>query len=511
MENLKTAFVANRITSVKTSTTQETVQTREERKCRVVSQPPRSWGLFAPNVQFGGEGGYVSSPDMFKNSYGVWMTEEQKRQRLAGSNEQPMSQASQVDNKIYYQSQVVNIEHKREKRIPERTVALTPPLSSPAEDHSGSSQSTVVTKRQHVSVRERAKLLQQKVEEDYINQVMSQEESANDDAERNEAKEQTLRRAEEIPGAVRVLPPMPGGGGSGTPSGSRLGSAAHRRGSSVDSAGLSPLTVWRASPFSRRAESQPPPMFVPPAPSPLSPTRQQGKGKGWHRPMNHVGDSSRQKYESEVAVSATTSAVQSCTTSACSTLERAFLPSMGGTSPPPLPGLLQEGADRDHRRRTPVGVWAYDSEVDELTAPHDKRKPCRRAAQSPDHKMMQPGPAIKRARDGYEADTDDTLARRRGSVKEMARWIQACLIISHLDDLCRHSGIQDAQNGMSLWALNICMHVASQVACHRLPQCLTACADTCSPVTTSFCNSFVLSHEKNLHNFNDRDGFKCGP
>lgn len=432
LENLKTAFIANRITSVKTSTTRETVETTEERKCSAVSQPPRSRGLNAPGVQFGGQGGDLSCPEMFRNLGSKSMLEEQKRQRWTGTKQQSMSQ---VDNQIYYKSEVVNVEHKHERHIPEKTVAVTPPLSSPAEDNSGSSQATVVHKRQHVSVRERAKLLQQKVEEDYINQVMSQEESASEAAECNEAREHASRRAEEIPGAVRVLPPMP----SGTPSGSGSRPASRRaslprRGSSVDSAGFSPLTVLRASPlFSRRAESQPPPMYVPPAPAPSqSPTRQQpvkGKGEfcGSYR-ASIVSHFSRHKYESDVsATSATTSAVQSCTTSACSTMDKAFLSSTDRVTTPPWPWRTQEGADPD-RQLTPVGT--YDSEVDKLTTPHCKRKHLRSAPRQmpPDQNRMQQEEPAKRARDGYEADTDDTLARRRRSVREMARWIQACLI-----------------------------------------------------------------------------------
>ena len=417
IENLKTAFVANRITSVKTSTTRETVETTEERKCCIVSSPSQSKGA---DVQFGVKGGGLRSTEMYKNFESVPITEEQNRQRVTDTTEQCKSQ---VDNKIFYQSQVVNVEHKLEKHIPEKTVGLTPPLSSPAEDNSGSSQSTVVSRRQHVSVRERAKLLQQKVEEDYINElVMSQEESANETAEGNEARaprgEQTSRRAEEIPGAVRVLPP------GGPP----------RRGSSVDSAGVSPLTVLRASPFSRRAESQPPPMYVPPA---LSPTRQHARGRGQfcgsYDAAAYVGRFSRQIYEKDASAttSATASAVQSCTTSACSTLDKAFL-----SSTPPLwpwrPQFHGGADDRDHRL-TPVGT--YDSEVDELTAHHYKRKPSRSApAPAPDQTMTL---QAKRARDGYEADTDDTLARRRGSsVKEMARWIQACM--SYSSHLCTY-------------------------------------------------------------------------
>ena len=70
-------------------------------------------------------------------------------------------------------------------------------------------------------------MLQQKVEEDYVSLILSQEESANEAAEGGEPRaEQAPRRAMEIPGAVRVLPPMPGG----TPSGS--GATLATRGSS---------------------------------------------------------------------------------------------------------------------------------------------------------------------------------------------------------------------------------------------------------------------------------------
>ena len=85
-----------------------------------------------------------------------------------------------------------------------------------------------------MSVRDRAKLLQQKVEEDYnhlVNVVVSQEESANEAADCGDTKEKNKLplRPEEIPGAVRVLPPMQ----VGTPSGgSRRASVL--RGSSVD-------------------------------------------------------------------------------------------------------------------------------------------------------------------------------------------------------------------------------------------------------------------------------------
>ena len=408
VEDLKTAFVANKITSVKTSTTKEIVETIEERKCRVVSEPPRSR---VPIVQLGrqGDSRSLKTSDDFGLG-GIRRTEEQDGQ---GQTDAVEECSSKVDRKIFYQGQVVNVEHKHERHVPEKTVALTPPLSSPAEDHSGSSHSTVVAKRQHVSVRERAKLLQQKVEEDYLSMATSQEESASEGV----GGEQTSsRRAEEIPGAVRVLPPMPG---SRTPSGGR--GSLPRRGSSVDSAGVSPLTVSRASPFSRRAESQPPPMYVPPPAQ--SPARQQARGRAEfsgsysYRAMDINRFSGRQVYASDAGTtSITASAVPSCTTSACSTLDRAFLHS--GTSE------CDGGLDR---RRTPVG--AYDSEVDELTTPHYKKRPFRSDQKGTQEESL--GPAkTRRARDGYEADTDDTLARRRGSsVKEMARWIQVCPII----------------------------------------------------------------------------------
>ena len=348
---------------------------------------------------------------------GVRRTEEQDGQ---GQTDAVEECSSKVDRKIFYQGQVVNVEHKHERHVPEKTVALTPPLSSPAEDHSGSSHSTVVAKRQHVSVRERAKLLQQKVEEDYLSLVTSQEESASDAAELGgggggvRGEQTSSRRAEEIPGAVRVLPPMPG---SRTPSGGR--GSLPRRGSSVDSAGVSPLTVSRASPFSRRAESQPPPMYVPPPAQ--SPARQQARGRGEscgsYRAVDINRFSGRQVYASDAGTtSVTASAVPSCTTSACSTLDRAFL--LSGT------GECDEGLDR---RRTPVG--AYDSEVDQLTTPHYKKRPFRSDQKGTQDESQ--GPAkTRRARDGYEADTDDTLARRRGSsVKEMARWIQVLYVL----------------------------------------------------------------------------------
>ena len=413
IENLKTAFVANRITSYKTSTTRKTVETTEERKLRVSSLPPQSRD---DEVQFGLQGGGgLRSGEVLKNSGRFRTTENVKYQGWTDTTE---ICKSQVDN-IFYQSQVVHIEHKQEKHLPEKTASLTPPLSSPAEDYSGSSQSTVVPRRQHVSVRERAKMLQQKVEEDYVSLILSQEESANEAAEGGEPRaEQAPRRAMEIPGAVRVLPPMPGG----TPSGSRRGSVP-RRGSSVDSAAVSPLTLLRASPFSRRAESQPPPMYVPPG---QSPPGQHVRGRGEFCTSSYsaramdVGRFGRQVYESDVsAASASPSAVQSCTTSACSTLDKAFLSSRP-----------KEGAHDRDRRLTPVGN--YDSEVEELTASHCKRKSLRSVNAAPNQTMTQLGPA-KRSRDGYEADTDDTLARRRGSsVKEMARWIQVCLILSPL-------------------------------------------------------------------------------
>ena len=408
VEDLKTAFVANKITSVKTSTTKEIVETIEERKCRVVSEPPRSR---VPIVQLGrqGDSRSLKTSDDFGLG-GVRRTEEQGGQ---GQTDAVEECSSKVDRKIFYQGQVVNVEHKHERHVPEKTVALTPPLSSPAEDHSGSSHSTVVAKRQHVSVRERAKLLQQKVEEDYLSMATSQDESASEGVS---GEQTSSRRAEEIPGAVRVLPPMPG---SRTPSGGR--GSLPRRGSSVDSAGVSPLTVSRASPFSRRAESQPPPMYVPPPAQ--SPARQQARGRAEfsgsysYRAMDINRFSSRQVYASDAGTtSVTASAVPSCTTSACSTLDRAFL--LSGT------GECDEGLDR---RRTPVG--AYDSEVDELTTPHYKKRPFRSDQKGTQEESL--GPAkTRRARDGYEADTDDTLARRRGSsVKEMARWIQVCPII----------------------------------------------------------------------------------
>ena len=78
VEDLKTAFVANKITSVKTSTTKEIVETIEERKCRVVSEPPRSR---VPIVQLGrqGDSRSLKTSDDFGLG-GVRRTEEQDGQ-----------------------------------------------------------------------------------------------------------------------------------------------------------------------------------------------------------------------------------------------------------------------------------------------------------------------------------------------------------------------------------------------------------------------------------------------
>ena len=465
LESLKTAFVANRVTSVKTTSTmtRQTIETTEERSCSVTT--PRAEG---PNVQqlqqLAGDAVDLTNSEMGH----LRRSEEQKWSEATRSKERSSAPAEEED-RIYYKSEV-NIEHKHATHFPIRTIATTPTpsvgaTSSPAEDHSASSQSTVVQKRKHVSVRDRAKLLQQKVEEDYNNLVMSQEESANETADCGDTRENRLPlRPEEIPGAVRVLPPMQ----VGNPSGSRRASIL--RGSSVDSAGFSPpLTLPKFPPFSRRAESQPPPpKYVPVRlvgdAGTVGPQRDEesttggGDRRKWLKKsggevLRFTRDSYRTSKSVQTATTKTdsfylshlhhqrgeksepddspafSSALPSCTTSACSTIDRAFLSDMDGFSAPTA-ALLQDGAECPG---LPTPAYAAtDSEVDELTAaPHYARKHMR-SRSSPEQRMMQGSTSAtpnassaKRPRDGYEADTDDTLARRRRrSVREMARCIQ---------------------------------------------------------------------------------------
>jgi hypothetical protein len=550
---LKKPF-GSRMTAMRTSSTKETVETSEEVSCKVSMLPGSvQQGMARPVktipiavVELSESSSKSESIDK-RNMWEKRVGEEQESLLKSAAKEledkcnQRAQEATADGNKIFYQSETSV--RQRSNMVPPappmaKTVALTPspPSIFPTSpiNNSVSSHYTVVKQQQrkHVTVFEKVKLLEQKVEEDYLNSLSY--ESAYDDCSDARATPTSASiRPEEIPGAVRVFPLPQGGTPSGSRPCSRKGSLV--RGSSVDSICFSPLTVPRNSQKSPLTTSlfvrnAPPPMYIPPPPtsetsaasistkvtelfqthkqtklastapnidttlpcyrkveinlpengtcqppkvdqkSPTPPTeferpekadgtllrqcrpnldktvreiRDAKSLKSGSSYIEHAETTTRTRlsyssqivqhqqhrntinrhhhdgYMSDMSIGNTNA--KSCTTSASSTMDRSFQGSGTTTSSQPMSPINREQLSSlsrpDTGTKTPVNV-VTDSEIDDpMSSFPSKRKLCKSSPRlTPDRTAS----VSKKANDGYEADTDDTLTRRRKSVRDMA-------------------------------------------------------------------------------------------